>query len=82
MPPLLCKWKGRLSYPSFLLCLSLDLFPQIITATVVACLRRSLNWSLVSTLDEFEKFAGTEWDLHDILFIENFEPSLISPSLS
>jgi hypothetical protein len=45
---------------------------QIKTSTVIGCLRAITNWSLVSAIDEFESYMGTDGNWNDIQFIETF----------
>mgnify|MGYP003385766218 CR=1 FL=1 len=42
------------------------------TSTVIGCLRAITDWSLVSAIDEFESYMGTDGNWNDIQFIEAF----------
>ena len=45
---------------------------QIKTTTVIGCLRAVTGWSLVSAIDEFESYMGTDGNWNDIQFVETF----------
>lgn len=45
---------------------------KVRSSCAVACLRKSLGWSLTSIFQEFEQFAEPEGGIADLLFIENF----------
>lgn len=48
----------------------------------MACLRITLNWSVVSAVDEFERYAGSDGSWFDVQYIENFGMSMTGASLS
>lgn len=51
---------------------------KVKTGCIIGCYRQLLNWSMVSIMHEFEEFTENEGGLADLIFIENFDQSLIS----
>jgi tyrosine-protein phosphatase SIW14 len=45
---------------------------KVKTSTIIACLRKRLDWSLSSIIAEFELFSDSEGGIFDLHFIENY----------